>query len=67
MNYIHQLKSELAAAHATLAAKEQIVRDFLAHLATSKFSGEDPDGRRKDWIAVADVRAWLALLLAVPD
>ena len=64
MNYILQLKTELAAAHAELAAKDQIVRAFQAHLATNKFSGEEADGSRKDWIAVADVYAWLALILA---
>jgi len=64
MNYILQLETKLAAARAELAAKDQIVRAFQAHLATSKFSGEEADGSRKDWIAVADVYAWLALILA---
>lgn len=64
MNHIHRLQADLAAVQVALDAKDQIVRDFQTHLAGSKFQGTDADGTRKDWIATADVRAWLALILA---
>jgi len=34
------------------------------HLLGDKFNGTDPDGSRRDWIAVADVQAWMSRLLA---
>ena len=64
MNYIHQLQADLATAQGALDAKDETVRDFQAHLAGTKFQGTDADGSRKDWIATADVRAWLGLILA---
>ena len=64
MNRIHRLQADLAAVQVALDAKDQIVRDFQTHLAGSKFHGTDADGTHKDWIATADVRAWLALILA---
>jgi hypothetical protein len=32
------------------------------HLHGEKFRGFEPDGSRKDWIAVADVLAWLTII-----
>lgn len=62
MNYIARLQSELAAARAELAAKADSVRAFRVHLAGDKFAGFAEDGSRKDWIAVADVNAWLSAI-----
>jgi hypothetical protein len=64
MNHIHRLRADLAVVQVALDANDQIVRDFQTHLAGSKFQGIDADGTCKDWIATADVRAWLALILA---
>jgi len=60
MNYIRSLQGNLATARATLDAKDGIVAEFRTHLASPKFHGLDLDGGRKDWIAVADVLAWLS-------
>lgn len=59
MNYIRTLQKELSAALTALRAKEQVVAEFRCHLAGPKFQGLDLDGGRKDWIATADVHAWL--------
>lgn len=59
MNYILALQNELSATRAVLRAKEAVVEEFRCHLAGPKFQGLDLDGARKDWIATADVRAWL--------
>jgi hypothetical protein len=59
MNYIRSLQDDLAVARATLDAKDGIVAEFRTHLAGPKFQGLDLDGGRKDWIAVADLLAWL--------
>jgi len=40
------------------------VQEFRVHLAGGKFAGTDPDGSRRDWIATADVLAWLANITA---
>jgi hypothetical protein len=63
MNHIVRLQSDLAAAQAELAAKAESIQAFRVHLAGDKFTGFEPDGSRKDWIAVGDVQAWLALIL----
>jgi hypothetical protein len=60
MNYIRTLQTDLAASRAALDAKDEIVAEFRAHVAGPKFQGLDRDGGRKDWIAVADVLAWLS-------
>jgi hypothetical protein len=62
MNYIARLQGEAGAAHATIAAKNQAVQEFQVHLHGEKFRGFEPDGSRKDWIAVADVLAWLTII-----
>ncbi len=63
MNYIARLQAELAAAQAEASAKTRIARDLRAHLVSEKFCGTDPDGSRRDWIAVRDVDAWMVRLL----
>jgi hypothetical protein len=62
MNYIARLQTDLAAAQAALAAKDQATQDFRVHLDGEKFRGFEDDGSRKDWIAIADVLAWLAVI-----
>jgi hypothetical protein len=64
MNYIARLQEELASANAALVAKADAIQEFRVHLAGDKFAGLEPDGGRKDWIAVADVNAWMARIAA---
>lgn len=63
MNYILALQNELSATRAVLRAKEAVVEEFRCHLAGPKFQGLDLDSGRKDWIATADVRAWLQRII----
>jgi hypothetical protein len=64
MNFITRLQTDLASAQAEAAAKAEAIQDFRNHLASDKFAGQDPDGSRRDWIAVADVYAWLSHITA---
>ncbi len=64
MNHITRLQADLAAAQAVTAATAEAVQEFRVHLAGGKFAGTDPDGSRRDWIATADVLAWLANITA---
>ncbi|PPQ34085.1 hypothetical protein [Rhodopila globiformis] len=64
MNYIARLQDELASVNAALVAKADAIQEFRVHLAGDKFAGFETDGGRKDWIAVADVNAWLARIAA---
>ncbi len=63
MNHIARLQADLASARADAAARTEIVREFRAHILDDKFCGTDPDGSRRDWIAVRDVDAWMVRLL----
>jgi len=67
MNHIARLQADLAAARAEISARTAIIQDFRTHLQGAKFSGTDPDGSRRDWIAVADVQAWMAYLLTAGE
>lgn len=67
MNTIARLQADLAAAQADATARTQAIQEFKCHLAGAKFSGTDPDGSRRDWIAVADVQAWMAYLLTAGE
>ncbi len=64
MNHITWLQSQLAAAQTSAAASAEAVQEFRVHLASGKFAGTDADGSRRDWIATADVTAWLARITA---
>lgn len=64
MNYIHRLELEVADLRTKATAVEQEIHEFLAHLESSKFTGMEPDGSRKDWIAVGDVVSRLAAMKA---
>ena len=55
MNYIKQLQAELAEKKEALRQIEQKIIDFKVFLASSKFTGTDLDGGRKDWISTNDV------------
>jgi hypothetical protein len=63
MNYITRLQEELAGTKAALAAQAEAIQEFRVHLAGDKFAGFEADGGRKDWIAVADVNAWLVRIV----
>jgi hypothetical protein len=65
MNHIHALTTRATNAEAALAPKEIVIDEFRAYLASPKFQGLDLDGARKDWIAVADVFAWLGRIREV--
>jgi hypothetical protein len=62
MNHIARLQADLSAARAAIAARDEVIQAFRVHLDSDKFRGLERDGSRKDWIAVADVRAWMAVI-----
>ena len=62
MNYIARLQADLAAARAEIVAKDEALHAFRVHLHGDKYCGADPDGSRRDWIAIADVLAWTATI-----
>ncbi len=62
MNYIARLQAELSAARAAITARDEAIQEFRVHLDSDKFRGIESDGSRKDWIAVADVLAWIAVI-----
>jgi len=64
MNHIARLQTNLAAAQSEITAKSAVAQEFRVHPLGDKFSGTDADGSRRDWIAVADVQAWMSRLLA---
>lgn len=61
-NYIHTLQARVEELESLLQEKAELVAAFRQHLLSSKFSGLDQDGSRKDWIATGDVLRWLAEL-----
>jgi len=61
-NYIKTLEARVEELEARLQQKAKLVAAFRQHLLSPKFSGLDPDGSRKDWIATGDVLRWLAEL-----
>jgi hypothetical protein len=65
VNHIIRLQIDLDAARAEITARDEAIQALLVHLDTAKFHGIDPDGARRDWIAVADVRAWLSVIREV--
>ena len=64
MNYIARLQADLAVVQAILSVQDQVIEEFRAHLSGDKFAGTEADGSRKDWIAISDVQAWLARIIA---
>lgn len=59
VNYIKKLKLELEAAQAKQAAAVVEISRMRAFLASSKFTGVESDGSRKDWISTGDVDTFL--------
>ncbi len=55
MNYIQSMQQNVTELRERLIAKEQALMDMKQHLLGAKFRGFDPDGSRRDWIAVSDV------------
>jgi hypothetical protein len=64
VNHIVRLQANLDAAGTAATATGEVIQEFRIHLAGSKFAGTDADGSRRDWIATADVHAWLARIVA---
>jgi hypothetical protein len=62
MNHIARLQTDLSAARAAITARDEAIQAFRVHLDSDKFRGIESDGSRKDWIAVADVLAWMAII-----
>ena len=62
MNHIVRLQADLSAAHAAIAARDEAIQAFRVHLDGDKFRGVEAGGARKDWIAVADVLAWVRII-----
>jgi hypothetical protein len=59
MNFINKLQTRVAELEAQVAATNERVTEFKAHLLLDKFSGVDAQGDRKDIIGTADVFRWL--------
>lgn len=59
MPYINQLQEKNKALDAQLKAAQAETAQFMTFLGTSKFTGTDEDGSRKDWISTGDLYAWL--------
>ena len=59
MNYINQLQAENTALRAQLEIVRAETSSFRTFLNSPKFVGTEANGERKDWIATADVIAWL--------
>lgn len=55
MNYIKQLEQDKTNLITQLEAIKNELDSFRLHLNSNKFTGTEPDGSRKDWIATADV------------
>lgn len=63
MNYIKKLENTVFDRGSVILAADQEIREFMAHLNSSKFQGVDLDGTRKDWISTDDVRSRLQNIL----
>lgn len=63
-NYIHRLQDENREKQERLDEIERRLREFQVHLASSKFTGTETDGSRRDWIATGDVTHRIREILA---
>ena len=59
MNYIKQLQAENKSLNNQIKETNIAIQDFISFLHSDKFSGQQSDGERKDWIATSDVLARL--------
>ena len=64
-NYIQTLQTIAADRAERLTQLHERIEWMRAHLLSSKFSGVDLDGARKDWIATADVLRFIEDLRTV--
>lgn len=53
------LKNDIADLKQENIELREKIAELRAHLSLPKFVGADDDGNRKDWVAIADVLAWL--------
>ena len=65
MNYIKKLENKVFDRGSIILAADQEIREFMAHLNSAKFQGEDFDGSRKDWISTNDVRSRIQTILSL--
>jgi cell division septum initiation protein DivIVA len=63
-NYIHRLQDENTEKQERIEDIERQLREFQIHISSSKFTGTDPDGGRRDWIATGDVNTRLMEILS---
>ena len=55
MNYINQLQLDNAKLATAIRAAQSEINSFRIFLVSSKFTGTERDGSRKDWISTGDV------------
>lgn len=65
MGYINVLQKKVEALEGRSTQAQHLIQQFRQHLDIAKFKGVDQNGERKDWIATADVEAWLRNITAV--
>lgn len=63
MNYIKKLESLSNSQINTIDAAKAEIYGIMYHLRSSKLTGEDLDGGRKDWISTKDVETRLQIIL----
>lgn len=59
MNYIKRLQQEREATFRGYSTLDLGLIEFATFLQSSKFTGTESDGGRKDWIATGDVLRWI--------
>lgn len=64
MNFIKRMQSDLASLEKQLATKDEMIREFMAHLESSKFTAL---GDLQYYINTADVRSRLDAIWAVSN
>ena len=55
MNYIHQLQDKIRRRDDAILEAQLKINQFMAELATAKFTGVDIDGARNDWMSTSDI------------
>ncbi len=58
MNYIQQLKADVAANANELMRLQECIRDLKGLVPSPKHQGVQQDGERNDWIASGDIVRW---------
>ena len=62
MNYIKRLQEETESFSSQINHADYAINDFRIFLQSSKFTGTDLDGSRKDYISTSDVMAQLQII-----